>query len=157
MQNAELNRKKFPYSAFNILHSAFPLAEARQCFFPAREDAKQLVQLRNHKYFVNLRLDVRQAELAVALLEAVVGVNEHAEGSRAQVVDGRKIEQKLRIFLFVDEGFQRRADLGDIGFVENAVIRELNDADVLILLYGYGRGRLGHGVFLGVDRGRVQP
>src|SRR4029079_5119940 len=118
--------------------------EALHGVLPRRENPEQLVQLRDPEHLQDLRLNVRQPKLAILLLNPVIGVDEHSQRGRRQVIDRVEVEQQLGAGHLVDQGIEGVADLGDVGLVQDLVVGELDDADVLLLNDRNGRGLIGH-------------
>ena len=110
------------------------LGEACQGLLPGGEDSEKLVELGDDEDFEDLGFDVGQAQLAVFLPDAMVGVNEHSEGCAAEMLDVGEIQEDFGIFLGIDERSQGSADVGDVGLVEDFLIAELDDADVLLVV-----------------------
>src|SRR5881628_1715630 len=57
-----------------------PLFKIRQRISARIENPKQTVQFRDHENFHDLGTDIGQPKLSVLLLDAVVDVDEHAQG-----------------------------------------------------------------------------
>jgi len=126
------------------------LVKAGNRLVAGRQNLEELIELRDDEDFQNLRLDIRQAQLSATLADFVVGIDQRAQCGAAEMIDGSKVEQHLWVFAFLNQRGQGVPDLGDVGLVQDAVIGELDDADVLEMGHRNGRNGFGHASFLQV-------
>ena len=94
---------------------------------------EELVEFGDVEHFVDLWVDVAEAELAAFLFDFVVNGDEGTERGRGEVVDGGEGDDESWWVFPVDDGGELLADLGDVRFVENFSACEL-DLDSVVEL-----------------------
>jgi hypothetical protein len=106
--------------------------ESRLLFFL---DVEKLVQLRDLKHLVNLRIDVAQNQLALGSVDLFVERDEFAEGSAGQVFDIAEIQNQFAAPELIDEAKQLFADNLDVLFIQDLLIRKVYDRDLADVLH----------------------
>ena len=63
---------------------------------------------------------------------------------RRKMIDAGKVQQQFRLRLFVHHRVKRVLDVGNVGFVQDLVVGEFDDADIFFLRHRDRRNVFGH-------------
>jgi hypothetical protein len=114
------------------------VVKALQGLIACGENPEEFIELGNGEDFKNLRPDLAEPQLPVLLADAVIGIDQHAQGRTAQVIDIREVEQNLGVLMTVDQPRERIPDVLNVGLIEDPAAGKLADEDCLLLIDNQG-------------------
>jgi hypothetical protein len=119
-----------PPGSFALLRA---LREAGERLLSSFVNLKELIELGDHEDFINLRIDVRQAKLAILAANPVIDGDQRSERGRGKVIHIVEADQNLGLGLGIDDLADFRADLLNIGFIEDVAVNELDARNVIVV------------------------